>query len=199
MEKIPTVRMARDGYLLISILFYITGISYVAIGQISPGKLCIYGGILLIAYGIVKMIGYFSNDLYNLAFQYDLACGLLLMVVGVIVLACNLRIRAYLAPGLGLLILLDAVLKCQMSEEAKRFGLETWKRILGCSVLAAVFGIWIIVQSFSAAGNARLLIGCGLVAEGLMNHLTVLETVKIARTDRLKKKEMEYHGRNDND
>ena len=79
-------------------------------------------GIILVAYGIVKIIVYLSDNLYDLAFQYDLACGILLIVLG-----CNLRIRSYLSSGLGLLILLDDVLKVQTAKDAKVFGLEIWK------------------------------------------------------------------------
>lgn len=45
--------------------------------SVSPMSVCIGSGIILIAYGIIKIIGYCSDDLYNLAFQHDLACGLL--------------------------------------------------------------------------------------------------------------------------
>ncbi|MDD6212612.1 MAG: DUF308 domain-containing protein, partial [Clostridiales bacterium] len=124
------IRMARGGYILISSIFYIAGIVCMMVPSISPTSLCICGGLILIAYGIVKIIGYLSDDMYDLAFQYDLACGLFLMVLGIIVLGCNLRIRLYLSPGLGLLILLDAVLKVQTAKDAKVFGLETWKWIL---------------------------------------------------------------------
>lgn len=93
------IRMARDGYVLISIIFYIAGIVCMTIPSISPLVLCITGGIILVAYGIVKIIGYLSDDLYDLAFQYDLACGIFLIVLGVIVLGCNLRIRSYLSPA----------------------------------------------------------------------------------------------------
>ena len=77
--------------------------------------------IILVAYGIVKIIVYLSDNLY------DLACGILLIVLVVIVLGCNLRIRSFLSSGLGLLILLDAVLKVQTAKDAKVFGLEIWK------------------------------------------------------------------------
>ena len=33
------------------------------------------------------MIGYFSKDLYCLAFQYDLACGIFLIILGVVALS----------------------------------------------------------------------------------------------------------------
>ena len=146
------IRMARDGYVLISIIFYIVGIVCMTIPSISP-----------------------------LVLQYDLACGIFLIVLGVIVLGCNLRIRSYLSPGLGLLILLDAVLKVQTAKDAKVFGLEIWKWILTLSIIVATFGILIIIKPFQESQISHVIIGCGFFAEGLMNHLTVKETVKIAK------------------
>lgn len=169
------IRMARYGYVLISIIFYIAGIVCMTIPSISPLVLCITGGIILVAYGIVKIIGYLSDDLY------DLACGIFLIVLGVIVLGCNLRIRSYLSPGLGLLILLDAVLKVQTAKDAKVFGLEIWKWILTLSIIVATFGILIIIKPFQESQISHVIIGCGFFAEGLMNHLTVKETVKISK------------------
>lgn len=147
--------------------------------SVSPLSVCIGSGIILIAYGIVKIIGYCSDDLYNLAFQQDLACGVFLIVVGIITLGCNLRLRPYLTPALGLLILLDAVLKLQTSKDAKVFGLETWNWILTFSIIAGVFGVLIIVKPFSGIRVTHVINGCGLLAEGVMNHLMVKETVKI--------------------
>lgn len=175
------VRMARDGYILISVIFYVAGIVCMMIPSLSPLTLCICGGLILVGYGIVKIIGYLSDDMYDLAFQYDLACGLFLMVLGVIILGCNLRIRPYLSPGLGLLILLDAVLKVQTAKDAKVFGLETWKWILIFSIIAAFFGVLIIIKPFQGGQMSRIIAGCGLFAEGIMNHLTVKETVKVTK------------------
>lgn len=173
------LRIARDGYILISIIFYIAGIIYMVVSPVSPLVICICSGIILIAYGIVKIIGYCSDDLYDLAFQYDLACGILLIVVGIIVLGCNLRIQHYLSPALGLLILMDAVLKVQTSKDARKFGLETWNWILTFSIIAGVFGVLIIVKPFPGIRPSHVIDGCGLLVEGFMNHLTVRETVKI--------------------
>lgn len=184
------VRMARGGYILISVIFYIAGTVCMMVPSISPFALCICGGLILIAYGIVKIIGYLSDDLYDLAFQYDLACGLFLMVLGVIILGCNLRIQPYLSPGLGLLILLDAVLKVQTAKDAKVFGLETWKWILTFSIISAVFGVLIIIKPFQGGQTSHIIAGCGLFAEGIMNHLTVKETVKVTKR---------FLGRNENE
>ena len=59
------------------------------------------------AYGIIKIIGYFSKDLYCLAFQYDFACGVFLIVLGMIVLCIKNYKDGYLLAGLGIFILLE--------------------------------------------------------------------------------------------
>ncbi len=49
--------------------------------------LCVLMGIMLILYGAIKISGYFTRDAFCLAFQFDLAFGILLMAVGVILIA----------------------------------------------------------------------------------------------------------------
>ncbi|MGN0315599.1 MAG: hypothetical protein ACI4EG_12555 [Fusicatenibacter sp.] len=61
------------------------------------------------------------------------------------------------------------------------FGLETWKRILTFSIIAAVFGVLIIIKPFQGGQVSCLIAGCGLFVEGIMNHLTVKETVKVTK------------------
>ncbi len=79
------------------------------------------------------------------------------------------------------MILMDAVLKVQTAKDAKVFGLETWKWILTFSIIVAVFGVLIIIKPFPGGQTSRIIAGCGLFAEGIMNHLTVKETVKVTK------------------
>lgn len=188
------LRIARDGYILLSVIFYIAGLVYMISPSVSPVTLCIISGVILIIYGIVKIMGYLSNDLYCLAFQYDLACGIFLIVVGIIILGCNVRIQHLLSPGLGLLILLDAVLKAQTSKDAKTFGLETWNWILVFSIIAGIFGVLIIIGPFSGNQGRHILNGCGLLVEGFMNHLEIKETVKILDSTSLPNKNKDFFG-----
>ncbi|MGN1413657.1 MAG: DUF308 domain-containing protein [Anaerovoracaceae bacterium] len=181
MKKLSKLRAARDGYMTISVIFYISGIIYMTMYGVSAHTVCLFSGIILIAYGIVKILGYLSDDLYCLAFQYDLACGLLLMVTGCIVMIGSQRMQHYLVPGLGMLILVDALLKIQTAKDARAFGLETWRWILASSVAAAIFGVLIIVRPFDEPQIIHLIGGVGLMLEGFMNHLIVVQTVKIKK------------------
>lgn len=179
MSAIEKNKIARDGYVFISIIFYVTGLLHMLWLGAAPMAVCIVGGIILISYGIIKVIGYFSNDLYCLAFQYDMGCGLFLVVIGVIILGCNLRIQPYLMPGLGLLILLDSLMKVQTTREAMAFGLKSWILLLFLSILAGAFGVLIVIMPFQKLRIVHVITGCGLLAEGAMNHLMVKEMVKI--------------------
>ena len=56
-------KLAKMGYLVISVIFYIAGVAYMILPEVSPLVLCVISGIILIAYGVIKIIGYFSKDM----------------------------------------------------------------------------------------------------------------------------------------
>ena len=183
------LRVARDGYVIMAILFYIAGIVCFLPGHLSPLAACVACGIVLLGYGVIKIIGYLANDLYGLAFQYNLACGIFLSVLGIILLSCNVRVYPYLNMGAGMLILLDSLLTIQTSNDAKVFGLPTWHIILSLSILAGVFGVLLLVDP---AENLRQIIcGCALLSDGLLNQVMVHLTVKTREQITKKRKEAE--------
>ena len=159
-----------------SVLFYIAGILYMILPGASPIAVCISSGIILIAYGLIKIIGYLSDDLYCLAVQYDLGCGLFLIDLGVIVLIFRVRVWQYLQPALGMLILLDSLMTIQTSKDSKKFGLETWYWILICAIAAGTLGALVVIQSFLGK-TSRVVNGCSVLMEGVMKHLLVKSTV----------------------
>lgn len=171
------LKVARYGYLLISLLFCLSAFAYWLIPARSPTVTCwVCGGILLV-YGIIRILGFFSEDLYCLAFRYDLACGLLLMALGGVVWLKGDHSYPYLIPGLGWIALLDSFLKIQMSTEAKDFGLRQWKVLLLMAILTA-FSSFLLVLGLPGPQVTDALVGCTLLLEGIMNWLTVVFTVK---------------------
>lgn len=174
MTALKQIKIARAGYILISILFYISGIGCLIVPDISPKAAAIAAGIVLIAYGIIKITGYLSKDLYCLAFQYDFACGLFLTVLGIVVLAIGSKFEGHLLSGLGFLILMDSLLGIQTSMDAKKFGLAKWYVILASSILSGALGVVLIVM------NTQIAAGCSLLAEGFMRQYIVQCTVYLS-------------------
>lgn len=174
MIVLKQIKFARTGYILISILFYLSGVLCIVIPDINGKTAAIAGGLLLIVYGIIKIIGYLSKDLYCLAFQYDFACGLFLIVIGVVVLVIGWDFKGHLLSGLGLLVLLDSLLSIQTSIDAKKFGLAAWPVILASSILSGTLGVALIIV------NTQVIAGLSLLAEGFMRHYIVRCTVYLS-------------------
>lgn len=174
MVVLKQIKFARTGYILISILFYLSGIICIAVPDINGKTGAIAGGLTLIVYGIIKITGYLSKDLYCLAFQHDFACGLFLIVLGIVVLIIGRDSEGRLLSGLGILILLDSLLSIQTSMDARRFGLSAWPVILASSILSGALGVVLIII------NTQIIAGFSLLAEGFMRHYIVRCTVYLS-------------------
>ena len=171
--NLKQIKIACTGYILISIVFYITGFLCIVDPELIQLHSRTLAGTILIAYGIIKIIGYFSKDLYCLAFQYDFACGIFLIVLGITTLCISSRFKdSSLLAALGILILLDSLLSIQTALDSKKFGLSSWKYILILSMSAGTFGVLVILKSTITFA------GCALLAEGGMRHYIVQHTAK---------------------
>lgn len=148
--------------MLISLLFCLSAFAYWLIPTRLPTITCWISGGILLAYGIIRILGFFSDDPYCLAFHYDLACGLLLMVLG----------------GIVWIALLDSFFKIQMSKEAKDFGLQEWRFILCVAILTASSSFFLVLNDFLGPQVTKLLMGSTLLLEGILNWFTVKFTVK---------------------
>ena len=70
-------------------------------------------GVFLIVYGVTKLSGYFAKDLFQLAFQFDLALGIVSIVLGIIIIEKSEYIIEILSTAIGIFMLVDAALKIQ--------------------------------------------------------------------------------------
>ena len=95
--------------------------------------------VLFLLTGAAKMIGYYSNDLYRLAFQFDFAIGILCALLAGLLAFLPQRVLPTLPVLLSVYVILDALLKLQIAMDARRFGMESWIAIL-CSSLLLGFG-----------------------------------------------------------
>ena len=164
--------------MLISLLFCLSAFTCWFIPTRFPTISCWISGGILLAYGMIRILGFFSADPYCLAFHYDLACGLLLMVLGVIVWINGVKSYPYLIPGFGWVALLDSFFKIQMSKEAKDFGLQQWKVILLVAILTACSSFSLVMKDFLGPLATKILAGSTLLLEGILNWFTVKFTVK---------------------
>lgn len=180
-RNVLPMKAAKIGYIVLSLLFCALGILLMLLPEFSPG---VMGRLLaagMILFGAVKLVGYFSKDLFRLAFQYDLAFGILLIALGIITLARPKDSMSFLCVMLGVAVLTDGLFKVQIAIDAKVFGIRRWWLILGLAILSGGFGIALVVRPSESLNVLSMLLGLGLLAEGILNLCVALCTVKIVR------------------
>ncbi|MBQ8087105.1 MAG: DUF308 domain-containing protein [Clostridia bacterium] len=184
MPSIPSVKAAKYGTVTISLLLCAVGAIAVAIPTLSISIIGVILGILLIAFGAFKLLGYFSRDLYRLAFQFDLAFGIMLIALSVIVLARPTVRAQFLCVLTGVVVLADGLLKVQTALDARRFGLRHWWVIVPLALLAGAAGIILVVHPADSAEGLQALLGIALMIEGLLNLSVALLAVKVVTNRR---------------
>ncbi|MBO4808116.1 MAG: DUF308 domain-containing protein [Lachnospiraceae bacterium] len=193
MRSVVPMKTAKIGCIGVSLILFLVGVLLL----IDPAE---YGraigmvvGYSMIVFGAFKLVGYFSKDLFRLAFQYDLAFGILLIALGVIAVLRTENVMEFLSITIGIAVLADALFKIQISVDSKEFGIGRWWLILAMAIITGLIGLVLIFDSVDGVVLVRLL-GICIMAEGIMSFITMATTVKIVKhqfSDRIDD-EMEY-------
>lgn len=181
MQSIQSVTTAKTGYIAMSTALCVLGMAMMLFPMRMAPLIAAMLGVCMILFGLIKLVGYFSKDLFRLTFQYDLAYGILLIAMGIILLAKIGNPLVSISIIHGVYVLSDSLLKVQIAVDAKHFGIRLWWLILGAAILAGTLGFMLVLRPFEGARPLVILSGATLLAEGILNLITVLTTVRIIR------------------
>lgn len=193
MRSVAPMRIAKIGYIVISILFCIAGGLFIVRPDVSVSGIGITVGVAMAVFGVIRLIGYFSKDLYRLAFQYDLEFGILLIVLGLVVLFRPDNFMNFICIAIGVVILLDGLFKIQIAMDSRRFGIGGWWFVLAMAILTGVVGAALVFDSARGAEILTVLLGISLLSEGILNLYTVVSMVRIIRHQRPDTIEAEFY------
>lgn len=184
MRSETPMRAAKCGYIVISALFCVLGAVLFIMPEVSVPWIGRLVGVGMIVFGVIKLTGYFSRDLFRLAFQYDLAFGILLIAIGIITLAHPGEAISFLCVMFGIPLLADGLFKIQIAIDARLFGIRPWWVVLALAVLTGVIGALLVVRPADGAEVLTMLVGIALFLDGVLNLSVALCTVKIIRHQR---------------
>lgn len=179
MRSVAPMKTAKIGYIVMSVLFCVLGVVLLFTPGVSAlwiGRLL---GIGLILFGAIKLVGYFSRDLFRLAFQYDLAFGLLLMVLGIVTLSHPGDALSFLCVVFGIPVLADGLFKIQIAMDSRQFGIRNWWLVLVLAALTCVVGVVLVFRPMTGVRALTALMGLSLLCDGVLNLSVALCTVKI--------------------
>ncbi len=180
-RSMTPMRVAKTGYIVMSVVFCVVGVLFIALPARSAVMIGRVLGAAMAVFGVVKLVGYFSKDLYRLAFQYDLEFGILLIALGVIVLLRTNGVMDFICIAAGVAILADGLFKIQIAIDSRRFGIRDWWLIMVLAVATGGVGLLLIFRPWESVQVLTVLLGAALLAEGVLNLCVALSAVKIVK------------------
>lgn len=190
--SVTPIKTAKIGYIVMSSLTIILGMVFMIFPKFAMRFIGIMLGIALIIFGIVRIIGYFSKDLFRLAFQYDFAFGVLLIILGATMILKFNYLFNFLCVLLGVCTLTDGLFKIQIAIDSQKFGIKQWWLTLTVALMTVGIGLVLLFCPESGAKTITILIGLALLLEGILNLSVVITSVKIVRNQKPDVIEIEY-------
>lgn len=175
------MKAEKRAYILLSLIQLVLGAYLIAQPTQSFSVICYLVGGVLIVYGVIKLIGYFTWDMYQLAYQYDFAMGVLCVVVGCLMVFRWEQLMRLFPTIIGILVLIDGVFKIQTALDARRFGLRKWWLILILAIASGVAGFALFMHPVETGNLLMQLVGLNLMIDGGLNLWVVVYTVTIVK------------------
>ena len=136
------LKRIKTAYICAGVLFSIMGLILIIFPQISMRAICCIIGVFAIMLGTIKICAYFSDDRYNIAFQFDLALGILAIIIGIIFIAKTSWVLSFFSTITGIIITASSLFSVQASIDSKKFGLKAWGALLAVSVISMASGYY---------------------------------------------------------
>lgn len=172
------ISKAKNANLIVAGATVLLGVILVLCPGSSIGLVCRVMGVGALILGAAKLIGYYSDDRYRLAFQFDLALGIFSLILGAVLILRPDKIISLAHIIIGVYILIEGVFKVQTAIDAKRFGMNKWWALMAGAAASVIAGLILVFFPFTAAKTVVRVIGAALILEGGESFFTTAYTVK---------------------
>lgn len=185
------LKTAKIWYIVISAIFCIIGLILIIHPSFSIGFIGTLCGIALIVFGAVKLVGYFSGDAYRAVFKFDMAAGILSVILGIVTVINPQGLLNLICIVLGIAVLLDSIFKIQTAVDSKRMGISRWPLIMIPAVITGIAGLVLLLRPAESGELLTVILGVSVLCEGVMNLITALTAVKIEKDNEVNVIEIE--------
>jgi uncharacterized membrane protein HdeD (DUF308 family) len=175
------IHVAKNSCLVLSVCYILFGLACIFKPDVSSTAITKALALIWMVTGLVKILSYFSEDQYQLAFQYDLGLGLLMIIVGLVLFSKVRQFTQIFSVIAGIAVLMDAFFKIQLAMDAKEFGIERWWVILSLAAVTALTGIVLVFAPVKGMHLIMLALGLALICAGALNLSVLILAVKIRK------------------
>ncbi len=177
------VRCAKTGNIVSGTAFFILGVILMLYPDASLRWLSRAIGAVMLVSGIIRLVGYFSKDLYYLAFQFDFALGILSILFGAILVFKPALFISTVQIIMGVFALVNGLFALQTAMDSKKFGMRYWWILLAFSVVSSVTGLVLIISPLKTAAAVITLTGITLLIAGADKIFVSIYTIVTKKGD----------------
>lgn len=176
------VKSAKIVHLCSAVIFLVAGLLLALVPDFEDSGVFrnTIVGVASILIGAAGIYGYFSNDMYRLAFQLDFALGIFNVIFGILLIINPVQLSVLLPTAVSILTLLDGGNKSQMALEGKQFGIQKWYLVLVSAVLEIAAGIVLMILAYHER-DVRVWMGVAMGLVGVTNFWTTMYTVRVRK------------------
>ena len=169
----PEYRSVSALYIIISALYIISGILLIVFPSVTILSLGRVFAACMCAYGIARIIIYFTNDHFTGIMQQDLTVGVTVGALGTFMLLHQDFVETVFPFAISILLLVGAISKLQYSIDLKRLGAVHWNIYLVFALIMFALGVIMLCKPFDQK-PMYIIITVSLILEGVLNIVAVL-------------------------
>lgn len=164
------LKKIRWAYFAVSLIPVILGVVCMVKPAFIAGVICYVAGALLLGFGLFKVIRYFAakSPLVD-----SLVVGVLFSLIGFVLIFRKDEVISLIFIFIGILVLLDGVIKLKHAFLARHLGARDWVALLVCAIVVMGLGILMIADPFTGYVPV-IILGISIVVDGLQNAYAAL-------------------------
>lgn len=173
MPPAPEHRSVSALYIILSVLYIVGGVLMFVFPDVTIASLGIALGACMLAYGVARIIIYFTKDHFTGFMQMDLTVGVTLAALGAFMLLHRDFVETVFPFAVSILLLIGAISKLQYSIDLRRMGALRWPVLLACAIILSVLGAILLYNPFKEKVMCGYIAAC-IILEGCLNIISVL-------------------------
>ena len=177
-ETTHAFKCAKWFALVSSLLLGILGTVLLIWPNTSMNVICTLLGVLMVVFGVSKIVGYFFNVSYHIGFQFDLALGLFALLFGILFLTHPGAILSITWVLVGIYEIVESVFKIQTAMDARHYQLSGWGLLLFSAIVYLLFGIFLTFNPAKGGSLFVQVMGISLIFAGIENIIFTFYTSK---------------------
>lgn len=161
------VKKLENYSLLVSLLYVMMGIIMIMNPKFVCDAVNYIVGSLVILYGVIYMIKFFSKNSFNNLSKFNLLAGLLSIVFGLYILFNPTLLLSIIPFVTGMLVILDGFGKLKNAIDFKSYGYIRWWVGIIFAVLFIGLGAFMLFKSFAVTELVVRIIGGLLILDAI--------------------------------